>query len=53
MNITELRDTTSALKSQKQSFINDTFLWVNISRKAVGDLPDTEFEFDTMWGIHV
>ena len=47
MNITELRDTTSALKSQKQSFINDTFLWVNISRKAVGDLPDTEFEFDT------
>ena len=47
MDITELRDKTSALKIQKQSFINDTFLWVEISRKAVDELPNTKFEFST------
>lgn len=46
MEIQELRDKSSALKIQKQSFLNDTFFWVKLAREAVGQLPDTRFEFE-------
>lgn len=46
MKIQELRDRASALKIEKQSFLNDTFFWVNLAREAVEQLPDTKFEFE-------
>ena len=46
MNIQELRDKTSSLKIKKQSFLNDTFFWVQLAREAVEQLPDTKFEFE-------
>lgn len=46
MKIQELRDKASALKIEKQSFLNDTFFWVQLAREAVGKLPDTKFEFE-------
>lgn len=46
MKIQELRDKTSALKREKQSFLNDTFFWVQLAREAVEQLPDTKFEFE-------
>lgn len=46
MKIQELRDKASALKSEKQSLINDTFFWVKLAREAVEALPDARFEFE-------
>ncbi len=46
MEIQELRDKASALKSEKQSLINDTFFWVKLAREAVEALPDARFEFE-------
>lgn len=46
MEIQELRDKVSTLKIEKQSFLNDTFFWVQLAREAVGQLPDTKFEFE-------
>ncbi len=46
MEVQELRDKTSALKIEKQSFLNDTFFWVKLAREAVEQLPDTKFEFE-------
>lgn len=46
MEIQELRDKASALKKEKQSFLNDTFFWVKLAREAVEQLPDTKFEFE-------
>lgn len=46
MEIQELRDKASALKVEKQSFLNDTFFWVQLAREAVEQLPDTKFEFE-------
>lgn len=47
MTTADLRSRTSALKIQKQAFINDTYMWVILARKAISDLPDTEFTFET------
>ena len=47
MTANNLRDTVSALKTEKQSFINDTYLWVELARNAIADLPDTKFTFQT------
>lgn len=41
----ELIDKITALKTEKQSFLNDTFFWVKLAREAVEELPDTKFEF--------
>lgn len=46
MEIHELRDKSSALKTEKQSFLNDTFFWVRLAKEAVEQLPDTKFEFE-------
>lgn len=46
MEIQELRDKASELKVKKQSFLNDTFFWVQLAREAVEQLPDTKFEFE-------
>lgn len=47
MNISELRDKSSKLKIQKQVFINDTYMWVELARSAIKDLPDDKIEFST------
>lgn len=46
MRVEEFRDKTSALKIEKQSFINDTYFWVQLARDSVLQLPDTRFEFE-------
>lgn len=46
MEIQELIDKASALKREKQSFLNDTFFWVKLAKEAVEQLPDTKFEFE-------
>lgn len=46
MEIHELRDKSSALKTEKQSFLNDTFFWVRLAKEAVEQLPDTKFVFE-------
>ncbi len=46
MEIQELRDKSSKLKREKQSFLNDTFFWVKLARESVEQLPDTKFEFE-------
>lgn len=46
MEVQEFRDMTSSLKREKQSFLNDTFFWVQLAREAVEQLPDTKFEFE-------
>ena len=50
MEIQELRNKTSKLKREKQSFLNDTFFWVKLAREAVEQLPDTKFEFEVPKG---
>lgn len=50
MEIQELRNKTSKLKIEKQSFLNDTFFWVKLAREAVEQLPDTKFEFEVPKG---
>jgi hypothetical protein len=47
MTINNLRDRTSVLKKEKQSFINDTYMWVELARNAISELPDTKFSFQT------
>lgn len=47
MTITELRDKTSKLKIEKQSFINDTYMWVQIARDSIRKLPNSNFQFAT------
>ena len=37
MNILELRTKLSNYKMEKQSFLNDTYLWVNMAIKAIND----------------
>lgn len=50
MEVQELRDKASLLRREKQSFLNDTFLWVKLAREAVEQLPDTKFEFEAPKG---
>lgn len=47
MTFTELVDKSSYLKQQKQVFINDTYMWVQLARSAINDLPDDKIEFST------
>lgn len=47
MTVKNLRDAASALKKEKQSFINDTYMWVELARNAIAELPDTKFTFQT------
>ena len=47
MHISELLDKSSKLKIQKQVFINDTYMWVELARSAINDLPDDKMEFLT------
>lgn len=42
----EFLDRASSLKKEKQSLLNDTFLWVNLAREAVQNLPDSKFAFE-------
>ena len=42
----EFLDQTSLLKKEKQSLLNDTFLWVSLARESVQNLPDTKFAFE-------
>lgn len=44
---TNLCDISSALKKEKQSFINDTYMWVELARNAISELPNTKFTFQT------
>ena len=46
MHVNELRDKVSHLKTKKQMFINETYMWVNLARKSVSGLSDDSFEFD-------
>ena len=46
MEIQDLRDKASALKREKQSFLNEPFFWVKLAREAVEQLSDTKFEFE-------
>ena len=39
-------DRASALKTEKQALLNDTFLWVKLAKEAVEQLPDTKFDFE-------
>ena len=39
-------DQASLLKKEKQSLLNDTFLWVKLARESVQNLPDTKFVFE-------
>ena len=45
MDKQELLEKSSHLKSEKQKFINDTFLWARLARDAVDKLPDSDFFF--------
>ena len=47
MTVNNLCDAASALKKEKQSFINDTYMWVELARNAIAELPDTKFSFQT------
>ena len=46
MNILELRTEISTNRSEKQSFLNDTYLWVNMSIKAIENLPKDRLFFE-------
>ena len=46
MNILELRTKLSNYKMEKQAFLNDTYLWVNMAIKAIDDLPGDELVFE-------
>lgn len=52
MDIQELRDKTSHLKTVKQMFVNETFMWVNLARESVNKLPNTNFEFNVPKAKH-
>lgn len=43
MDKQELLEKASHLRIEKQSFINDTFLWAQLARDAVDKLPDSSF----------
>ena len=45
MNIIELKEQLSSLRIEKQSFLNDTHLWVNVARNAIRDLPGEKLVF--------
>ncbi len=47
MDILELREKSSHLKTQKHVFINDTYMWVELARSAIENLPDDKMEFST------
>lgn len=47
MTTNNILDAVSALKTEKQAFINDTYLWVELARNAIDELPDTKFTFQT------
>lgn len=46
MDILELRIKLSNYKMEKQSFFNDMYLWVNMTIKAIDDLPVDELVFE-------
>jgi len=46
MNEHELRILLSKIKMANQAFLNDTFLWVNISRKAILEIPGDKLVFE-------
>lgn len=46
MNVLELRNKIAEYKREKQSFLNDTYLWVNMAIQAIKDLPGEELIFD-------
>lgn len=46
MNILELRTKLSNYKMEKQSFLNDTYLWVNMAIQAIDDLPGDNLVFE-------
>lgn len=47
MNIIELKDEISELRMEKQSFLNDTYLWVSVARDAIRELPGEKLIFKT------
>ncbi len=46
MDYLELREKVAKLKTKKQSFLNDTYHWVQLARDAVSQLPDSKFTFE-------
>lgn len=46
MDIIELRTKISNYKKDKQSFINDTFLWTNMAIKAINEIPNCNLIFE-------
>lgn len=45
MNILEFKNRISRLRVEKQSFLNDTYLWVGVARDAIRELPGEKFVF--------
>lgn len=46
MEQSELRGKLSALKFKSQSFLNDTYLWVNVARKSILEIPSDKLIFE-------
>jgi len=46
MNVLELRSKLSEYKKEKQSFLNDTYLWVNMAILAINNIPGDELVFE-------
>ena len=46
MDVLELRGKISKYRTEKQSFLNDTYLWVNMAIDAIEGLPRKELMFE-------
>lgn len=46
MNVLKLRDIISVYKKEKQAFINDTYMWVEVARKSISNISEEDGDFN-------
>lgn len=46
MDVLELRKELTGIKKEKQSFLDDTYLWVEIARNSIQEMPEDKIKFE-------